>query len=183
MKYLIVLFLPLFLWGCLKNQINTSSTSTICDTKNLSLATENKKILIGSKEYVYIPAIKVIYKARIDTGATTTSIHALEIEEFMQDGQKWVKFKLSDEKGNLIENSLRVERMVSIKRHEAKDQKRYVVKMRINLDKISQVVDVSLTDRSKFTFPLLIGRNFLNGNFIVDVSKSYLTKPTKEKEL
>lgn len=139
----------------------------------------DSKIIVGSNEYVYVPSLKLTYKAKIDTGATTTSIHALDIKEFERDGKKWVKFKLDDTKGGLIEKSLPVERVVNIKRHKEESQKRYVVKMRINLGKTSEVVEVSLTDRSQFNFPVLIGKNYLNGYVIVDVSKKYLTKPKK----
>ncbi|RXK12163.1 ATP-dependent Zn protease [Halarcobacter mediterraneus] len=143
--------------------------------------TKDKKTIVGIYEKVYIPSIEQVYEAKIDTGATTTSIHALDIKEFERDGKKWVKFKFQNEKKELIEKSLPVERVVSIKRHGVeKNQRRYVVKMRINLGDYSEVIDVSLTDRSKFNYPILIGRNFLNGYIVVDVSKKYITKPTKK---
>jgi len=138
---------------------------------------EGSKIVVGANEYVYIPSLKLKYKAKIDTGATTTSIHALDIKEFERDGKKWVKFKIDDKNGRLIEKYLPLTRVVNIKRHNEKSQKRYVVKMRINLGKISEVVEVTLTNRSQFLYPVLIGRNYLNGYVIVDVSKKYLTKP------
>lgn len=140
----------------------------------------DSKIVIGSEEYIYIPSIDLTLKARIDTGATTTSLHALDIKEFERDGKKWVKFKFEMPNGKLIDKALPIEREVSIKRHGAKDQKRYVIKLRINLGSVSQLIDVSLTDRSKFSFPALIGRNFLNGYGVVDVSKKYINKPKKK---
>lgn len=142
--------------------------------------TNDSKIVVGAAEYVYIPLLDLTLKARIDTGATTTSMHALDIKEFERDGEKWVKFKFENSKGKLTDWSLPVERIVSIKRHGMKNQKRYVVKIRVNLGKISQLVDVSLTNREKFSYPALIGRNFLNGYAVVDVSKKYVTKPTKK---
>ncbi len=47
----------------------------------------DSKIIVGSNEYVYVPSLKLTYKAKIDTGATTTSIHALDIKEFERDGK------------------------------------------------------------------------------------------------
>jgi len=143
------------------------------------LISEDSKIIVGSKEYVYIPFLKLRYRAKIDTGATTSSLHALDIKEYERDGKKWVKFKIDDNNGNFKQKSLPVERVVNIKRHGEESQKRYVVKMRINLGKVSEVVEVSLTDRNQFIFPVLIGRNYLNGYVVVDVSKEYLTKPKK----
>ncbi|AXH15087.1 ATP-dependent zinc protease [Malaciobacter mytili] len=140
---------------------------------------KDAKIIIGEAEYVYIPSSKIKLKARIDTGATTTSIHALDIKEFERDGQKWVKFKLVDENKQEIQRALPIQRVTTIKRHAAKSLKRYVVQLRLNLGESSQLVDVTLANRSDFTYPLLIGRNFLNGIFVVDVSKKYIIK-TKE---
>lgn len=140
---------------------------------------KDAKIIIGEAEYVYIPSSKIKLKARIDTGATTTSIHALDIKEFERDGQKWVKFKLIDENKQEIQRALPIQRVTTIKRHAAKSLKRYVVQLRLNLGESSQLVDVTLANRSDFTYPLLIGRNFLNGIFVVDVSKKYIIK-TKE---
>lgn len=139
---------------------------------------KDSKIIVGKNEYIYIPSEKLKLKAKIDTGATTTSIHALNIKPFERDGKKWIKFDLVDTDGKLINKALPISRTVYIKRHGAKNQKRYVVKMRINLATSSQLVDVTLTDRSKFTYPVLIGKNYLNGVILVDVSKKYIHEPT-----
>lgn len=143
--------------------------------------TEDEKLIVGSNEYVYIPSIDTKFDARIDTGATTTSLHATDIKEFERDGKKWVKFKLQ-KSNTFIEKSLPVERIISIKRHGAQNQERYVVKLRVKLGDWSELIDVSLTDRSKFEYPMLIGRNFLNGYLVVDVSKKYLIKTEKDEK-
>jgi hypothetical protein len=162
----------------------TFTTNSIAkNTKHLTpneMKCENK-IIIGEKEYVYLPTYKLKMEARIDTGATTTSIDARNVKPFEKDGKKWVKFELYDRKTKKI---TKVEKplikMVSIKRHGAKDQIRYAVKFRINLAGTSQYILVTLADRSKYTFPVLIGRNFLNGVAIVDVTKSFTEEPTKK---
>jgi len=140
------------------------------------------KIVLGRAEYVYIPSEKLKLKAKIDTGATTTSLHASNIKDFERDGKKWVKFTLENEKGESIEKSLPISRTVYIKRHGAKNQKRYVVQMRINVSNSSQLVEVTLTDRSKFEYPMLIGKNFLTGLILVDVSKKYTQDPIKKEK-
>jgi len=142
---------------------------------------KDSMIVIGTAEKVYIPSSDILLKAKIDTGATTSSMHALNIKEFERDGKKWIKFDLQDKDGNLINKNLPLHRIVKIKRHGTKNQKRYVVQMKINLANISQLVEVSLTNRSKFTYPVLIGKNYLNGLFLVDVSKKYITKPKMSK--
>jgi len=141
---------------------------------------KDSKIILGNYEYVYIPSENLKLKAKIDTGATTTSLHATNIKAFERDGKKWVKFTLENEKGELINKALPISRIVYIKRHGAKNQKRYVVQMRINVANSSQLVDVTLTDRSKFSYPVLIGKNFLTGMVLVDVSKKFTQEPIKK---
>lgn len=135
-----------------------------------------EQIIIGAVEEVQLPDQKISLNARIDTGATTTSINAQNIKKFERDGKKWVKFEIHNEKGKLASIEKPVSRMVNIKRHGAEDQIRYAVKLKLKLGKINIVSEVTLADRSKFTFPLLIGRSFLTDMAIVDVSKEFTTK-------
>ncbi|RXJ66501.1 hypothetical protein CRV08_12855 [Halarcobacter ebronensis] len=181
MRYTLILlniFISIFFVACTTQK--SLDEEMIKNTKSKSYVSKksilgDKKVTVGSIEYVSLPAFNLTYKAKIDTGATTTSIHAFDISEFEKDGKKWVKFKLDDTKGGLIEESLPVERVVHIKRHGVENQERYVVKMQLTLGKTTQIIDVSLTDRTKFKYPLLIGKNYLHGHMIVDVSKKFLT--------
>ena len=138
-----------------------------------------KKPLIGEIENIYLPELKLILKARIDTGATSTSIDARNIVAFERDGAKWVRFEIigADEKPITVKKP--IQKIISIKQHKGKAEKRFVIKMRLNITNLSIYGDVSLTDRSKYNFPVLIGRNFLQGNAIVDVSSKYTNRPTK----
>ncbi len=71
----------------------------------------------------------------------------------------------------------KVIKTVQIKRHGIESQDRYVVKMRIILGNVSQLVSVNLNDRDAYTYPVLIGRNFLRDYCIVDVGKKFQLKP------
>lgn len=131
--------------------------------------------IIGQIEYVDILPEGIRQKARIDTGAETTSIGALDIEYFERDGKSWVKFKvLQRSSGKTTEFTKRIVRNVLIKRHGAKNIKRPVIKMTLGMGPIKKKIEVSLTSRSKFDFPVLIGRNFLYGDIRVDVSSKFL---------
>ncbi|WP_428739051.1 ATP-dependent zinc protease family protein [Sulfurimonas sp.] len=142
---------------------------------------QDNKLIVGGLEYVYIPSSNVTLKARIDTGAKTSSVYAVDVKEFERDGKRWVKFKLISGKNSFVEKALPVVRTVRIKQEaELDNQRRYVVKMRINLGTLSQLVEVTLNDRSKLLYPVLIGRNYLTGFAMVDVSKKYLTTPQKK---
>ena len=130
---------------------------------------------IGQVEYVDILPEGIRQKARIDTGAETTSIGAIDIEYFERDGKSWVKFKvLQRRSGEIIEFTKPILRNVLIKRHGAKNVRRPVIKMNLAIGSIKKRIEVSLTDRSKFEYPVLIGRNFLYGDIRVDVSNKFL---------
>jgi len=137
------------------------------------------KMIIGEAEKIRILPADVIYDSRIDTGATTTSLHAGNMEFFERDGKKWVKFDLEGE-NKTVTVEKKIKEFRNIKRHGAPDQKRPVISIRLVLGNISQMVDVTLNDRSRFTYPGLVGRNFLRDIMIVDVSKKYTVKPAKK---
>jgi len=145
-------------------------------TQVIKRADIDNKIVIGSVEVVKLPNHNVSLNARIDTGATTSSINAQKIKKFERDGERWVRFEIHNHKGKLITLEKPIYKMVNIKRHEADNQKRYVVKLKLKLDKISIVSKVTLADRSNFDYPLLIGRNVLTDMAIVDVSKKFTIK-------
>lgn len=144
--------------------------------ENLNTEKSGSKMIIGAIEKVRLVPPNVILKARIDTGAKTTSIDARNITPFERDGKQWVRFICMDgDKEHTIER--KVLKTVLIKRHENDSQARYVVNMRIILGEVSQLIPVTLNDRDSYLYPVLIGRNFLRDYFIVDVAKKFQLKP------
>ena len=142
--------------------------------------------VIGQKEYVTVLPQEYRYRARIDTGATTCSISALDIERFERDGEKWVRFRFplpsKDSKAPLKKSDWQeypISRDVSIKRHGAADQIRPAIKLKVRLGTFEGRIEFTLTDRSKYEFPVLVGRNLLAGNALVDVSQSYVAEGKK----
>ncbi len=138
------------------------------------------KIVLGEVEKVYFPAHKIMLDARIDSGAKRSSMHAENIVPFERDGKDWVHFEMVNKKNERIQVKTEVIRTIKVKRHLQEGQERYVVKMRLNISSLSYLVELSLTDRGQYEYPVLIGRNYLKGNAIVDVSKKYTQKPVKE---
>ena len=132
--------------------------------------------IIGQVEYVDVMSIPIRKKARIDTGAETSSIDATDIVEFERDGEKWVQFQVTDRStDDVFEVKAPVVRSVLIKQHGVDNVRRQVVELDLRMGAIRETVEVTLADREKFDFPLLIGRNFLQGRAVVDVSRKYLT--------
>ena len=132
------------------------------------------RVIIGRLENVHILDIGISKKARIDTGAKTTSIDARDVEVFERNGVNWVRFSFE---GEYLERP--VVRTVRIKRHGGKSIRRQVVELEFKLGEITRKVEVTLANRKKYTYAILIGRNFLKKRFIVDVGEVFLGRLNK----
>ena len=130
--------------------------------------------IIGAIEWAKVEPSGVMFESRIDTGADTTSIHAEDIQLIEKDGKRYVRFVLiHPDSGKYLQQEARLRRRVLIKQSDGPHDKRYVVRMWITLGKTKSRIDVNLSDRSDFEYPLLIGRNFLTDSMIVDVSRHH----------
>lgn len=125
-----------------------------------------QKITIGAVENVSVIDANTTHNARIDTGARITSLHATNIKKIYRDGLPCIAFDFFEMKITAPYVS-----DVEIKRHGTSPSIRPVVMMNLRLGNVTKKIEVSLTDRSKFDYSVLIGRNFLNGDFVVDVVK------------
>lgn len=117
-------------------------------------------------------------EAKIDTGAYSSSLHCYHIEEFEKNHKPLVRFNLLDPEhpaynDKLFELPIFDQR--DVKSSNGQVQTRYFVKTTIEFFGTTYPIELSLTDRSEMKFPLLIGRKFLTGKFIVDVSKKNLS--------
>ena len=125
---------------------------------------------------VYLDPPERWYRGRVDTGAALCSLNAYSVTEFDKDGALWVRFNMAtllDDEDVFLE--LPVERVVLVRQGSREDlQKRYIVLLRIRLGPLEQEREFSLSDRRNMTYPVLIGRNFLAGNALVDVSKEFV---------
>ncbi|CAM1352367.1 ATP-dependent zinc protease family protein [Tenacibaculum crassostreae] len=113
--------------------------------------------------------------AKIDTGAYTSAIHCKHIEEV--DGV--LQFILLCPKTEKYNNKLLQTtkyQVKSIRSSNGKKQKRYIVSTSVLFYEKKYKIKLSLSDRGKMTYPVLIGRKFLNKKFIVDVSKKNITQ-------
>lgn len=122
--------------------------------------------LYGRYEYFKLPEIGQTLKAKMDTGALTASLSARNIETFTRDGEDWVRFRLAtrDADGKVYEH--KISRMSRIKsRADENDGEeenvevahRPVIDLELCLGDVKRTIEVNLTDRSSFNYPLLIG--------------------------
>ena len=133
------------------------------------------KLVVGESEFVYIEPGPLKLRARVDSGATTSSLHAGDVVRFERDGEAWVRFTTwanSREKPVTLE--LPVSRKVRIKTKTDAVDRRVVVEVNLRVGDITQLVEVSLADRGDFEYPVLIGRNFLRDVAVIDVSRAYI---------
>lgn len=142
------------------------------------MKTMGTRLVIGEVEPVTIGEAGITLSARIDTGAQTSSMGATDITPYERDGEKWVRFTIASadpEKPKSIEKP--ISRTVRIKRHGGISLSRYTVNLRVALGKMEKIREFTLVDRAAFKYPVIIGRNFLDGTFIVDVGLKNSTSP------
>lgn len=138
----------------------------------------HSSIVAGWREWVSLPDAEVEWiKAKLDTGARSSSIHAFDIEELTRDGERWVRFHVhpwqrSSAESHPCELPIHDERMVKSSSGHA--QLRYVVLMRVRLLGQTVTAEMTLSQRDEMGFRLLIGREALRGVFYVDPGRSYL---------
>lgn len=138
-------------------------------------AKEKKRI--GWIENVKIYPGELQFKAKLDTGAYNSSINAKNIVEFERDGEVWVRFDAVNKNRISTTIELPVVKEVVVKRHFGEKQKRYAVMLGVCLGKTYKETQVSLIDRDGFLYAMLIGRNFLKGDFMIDPDDKYTTSP------
>lgn len=136
-----------------------------------------EKRQVGWVENVRVFPGELQFKAKIDTGAYNSSVNARNIEEFEREGESWVRFDIVNKNNMSSTIELPLIREVTIKRHFGEKQKRYAVMLGVCLGKTYKETQVSLVDREGFLYAMLIGRNFLRGDFVIDPSSSFTTSP------
>lgn len=135
----------------------------------------NGKMILGEVEFFTVQPGNLRLEARIDTGATTSSLHAEDIVNFERDGARWVRFRAGPGRdGEMVQMELPRERRVRIKGEGEEIQERSVVTVEVDLDGQRRRIEVSLNNRGNYEYPLLIGRNFLRDNIVVDVARRHI---------
>jgi hypothetical protein len=116
-------------------------------------------------------------KAKIDTGAQTSSLHAFGVEEFERDGAAWVRFEihpLQRSAGDAVTVELPVHDRRKVRSSNGVAQHRYVVRLDLRLLDTVIPAEVTLTRRDAMGYRMLVGREALAQGFVVDSAASYL---------
>ena len=153
------------------------------------MAKKINKTLIGWEEWCTFPDLDLpAVKAKIDTGARTSALHAYDIEPFQKSGQDYVRFKVHPLQKNRDITRICEAPMVdfrSVTSSNGEKEKRYVIETTFQLGEVSFISEMTLTSRFGMTFRMLLGKEALKkGKLIVDPAKALaLGKRPKAKEL
>ncbi len=132
---------------------------------------------VGLVESVRIDPSGLVVVAKIDTGADNSSIHASDVVRFKRRGESWLRFRVVNREGKSETLECKLVRVARIKTPIGKSQKRRVVMLGLCLGNTYREAEVTLVDRSRFRYRMIIGRSFLLDDFLVDPSKKYTVQP------
>ena len=142
--------------------------------------------VVGWREWVSLPALGVgAIKAKLDTGARTSALHAWGIEPHEIEGRPWVRFRThpiqhDDMTVVLCAAPLTTRRLVM--NSGGTRERRYVIATSLRLGDETWQIELTLTNRDEMGFRMLIGREAMHGRLIVDPRTSYrASKPHKKK--
>jgi hypothetical protein len=140
---------------------------------------------IGWREWVLLPALGgAEVKAKIDTGARTSSLHAYDIAEIDRDGGPWLRFSFHpiqrDEQTVIAAEAPLVGRR-RVTASNGQSEMRYVVETDLQLDGRAFPIELTLTRRDAMGFRMLIGRRAMRGRYVVDPRRSFRSTESKAR--
>jgi hypothetical protein len=149
----------------------------VSSTPSTPPSDETEQIVVGWREWVSLPQAELPWvKAKIDTGARSSSIHAFDLEVFVQDGRDRVRFSIhpwqkSDD--DHVELSLPVLDTREVRSSNGQVEKRYAVALDVVLAGRTLTTVMTLSNRDEMGFRMLIGREALERGYLVDSARSY----------
>lgn len=155
----------------------------------LSQSMSNKpaqQVTLGWREWIALPDLDIaLIKAKIDTGARSSALHAHLIDPYSRGGQRWVMFAIHPKQKSDV--SLECHAPIKDRRLVSDSgghkQRRYVIETRLILGHMAINAEITLTNRDSMLFRMLLGRTAMNSCFIIDPSASYLLgKPAYHPE-
>ena len=153
--------------------------------------TEAQKLMpiVGWREWLSLPELGIEHiKAKVDTGARTSALHAFYVEPFERNTRAWVKFglhPLQDNTDYVIECEAPVKDQRVVSDSGGHKENRYVIVTTAVMGDEQWPIELTLTDRDSMKFRMLLGRTALNKQFLVNPDASYLIgkKPKLEQNL
>jgi len=142
------------------------------------------KTVLGWREWVSLPELGIEnIKAKVDTGARTSALHAFDVKINEANEKRTVDFKmhpLQDNVDYVVECHADVIEERDVTDSGGHRERRWVIETMAVIGDTKLPIEMTLTDRDTMKFRMLLGRTALKSNFIVDPDKSYLTRPDDE---
>ena len=139
------------------------------------------KPVLGWREWVALPELGIeAIKAKVDTGARTSALHAFRVEAFERGGEAWVRFSMHPLQNNdehVVECEARVLDQRQVRDSGGHTELRYVIETTILIGGNATPAELTLTDRDTMKFRMLLGRTAIRRHYLVDPGRSYLSRP------
>lgn len=135
-------------------------------------------IIIGGEEWCAFPGLNITaIKARVDSGAKTSTIHASNIHKFMRKGEKWVSFEvhpIQDSRRITLQCKAKVVDHRNIKSSSGISEKRFVIQSAMKIGNFQWDIELTLANRDSMGFRMLLGREAMENRVLVDPANSFL---------
>lgn len=146
---------------------------------------KREKRTIGWRERVDLPSLNLFdLSAKIDTGAYTGALHCQDIREKEDEDGTRLEFCVLDPSHPQYRDRVHTARRYRdkvVRSSSGETEHRYVIETELRMFDRLRDIELTITDRSTMRFPLLIGRKFLRGHYLIDVSKSNLSHRSKKR--
>lgn len=145
------------------------------------------RIVVGSEEWCALPGLGIpAIKARVDSGARTSSLHAFNIRAFRRGGTRWVSFEvhpLQQNRRTIVRCEAEVVDKRVVKSSSGLGEKRYVVRTTLEHGGSSWEIELTLSNRDSMGYRMLLGREAMNGRMLVDPSASFRGGTLTKKQI
>lgn len=135
------------------------------------------KTVVGWVDRAKVYPGGIALRARMDSGADSSSLRVRSMRRFERDGTPWLRVQVTDRRGHVHTLEAPVVRHIRIKRHTGEPSRRPVIELGVCVGTVYKDVQASVTDRGRLNYPLLIGRDFLAGDFMIDSARRYTLEP------
>lgn len=139
---------------------------------------KSKMTRLGWREWIELPELGIkSIKAKVDTGAKTSALHAFFVSAYQKDDENWVNFHihpLQSDTDTVVECHARLVDQREVTDSGGHTELRYVIETPVILGDRTINAEITLTDRESMKFRMLLGRNVLKQNYLVDSAESFL---------